>query len=224
MKRDGTMKNNTKYVFGFLLLGFCFSLSNCKKTEINTIVRGIVFDSVKNKLVANQRVGVFSCYSFNYRRECGNLIASTTTNSRGEFEIGFEAKKNVFGFQVWAVFDSNYYYSASPPEEIIALQENYFTLYAREISILKLNLKVLNNPLYPLMISSGNSYFTIDGSSVDTTFYFRVLPKSETKIIYTVWDPSVNNNRRIYDTLNLRFQDTTALNKLIYDTRNMPVY
>lgn len=217
------MKKHLKYFLGFLLLAFCISLTACRKKANQTTIRGTVVDTVKNKVVANQKVIVVSCYAGNFRRECGNLLTSTKTNSVGRFEISFDAPNNPLGFEIRAALDSNYYFSSSTSEEVIPLKVNDFTLYAREISYLKLNLKVFNNPLYPLLISCGNSFFTLAGSSIDTVLYCRILPKSETDIVYNVWDPAANQNRQLIDTVNLGLKDTSVYSKQITDTRNMPI-
>ena len=216
------MKNNIKYLLVICLPLILISFSNCRKDTVNTTVKGIVIDTVKNVPAANQKVIIVSCYAGNFRPICGNLLASTITNAKGEFELNFFAPKNPFGFEIRANFDSTYYYNSSPSENVIPLEINNFILYARKVSYIKLNLKVGNNSLFPFNVSSGLSYHTIDGNSIDTTLYFKVLPNSNTKILYTVWDPSLNNNRRIIDTLKLGLEDTTYHNKLITDTRNMP--
>lgn len=201
------------------LLGF----NACKKEIANTSVSGIVIDTVLNKVAANQKVIVVACYAGNFRPICGNLVASTITNSRGEFKINFAASKNPFGYEIRAGFDSTYYYSSSPSEAVIPLQNNNYSLYARGISYLKLNLKVFNNPLNPLLISCGNSFFTLTGSNIDTSIYCKILPKSTTQIVYNVFDLTINKNRQAIDTLNIGLQDTTEYTKQILDTRNMPI-
>ena len=217
------MKKNLKYFLGFLLLVFSISFTSCRKKANQTIVRGTLVDTVKNKVIANQKVIVVSCYAGNFRRECGNLLTSTRTNSEGKFEISFDAPNNPLGFEIRAALDSNYYFSSSTSEEVIPLKANDFTLYAREISYLKLDLKVSNNPLNPLLISCGNSFFTLAGSSIDTVLYCKILPKSKTEIVYNVWDRTSNQNRQLIDTLNLGLKDTSAYSKQITDTRNMPI-
>lgn len=217
------MKRQLKYFVSFTALIYLLILNACKKETANTTVSGIVKDTVLNKVAANQKVIVVSCYAGNFRPICGNLIASTITNSRGEFKISFAAPKNPFGYEIRAGFDSTYYYSSSQSEEVIPLQNNNYTLHARGISYLKLNIKVLNNPLNPLLISCGNSFFTLTGSSIDTIIYCKILPKSATQIVYNVFDLTVNKNRQVIDTLNIGLQDTTAYSKQILDTRNMPI-
>ena len=217
------MKKNRKYFLGLLFLISCMSVTTCKKKSDNTIIKGIVIDSVKNKIVANKKVVVVSCYWYNFLPVCGNLITSTTTNSKGEFELSFDATDNPLGFEVRAGLDSNYYFSASTSEKVIPLQANYITLYAREVSYLKLHLKVLNNPLPPLQISCGNTYHTLTRNAIDTVVYCKVLPNSTTKVIYWVWDPLFNKNRQLIDTLYLGKNDTTLHEFQIVDTRNMPL-
>ena len=202
---------------------YLLGLNACKKEAANTSVSGTVVDTVLNKVAANQKVIVVSCYQGNFRPICGNLIASTITNSRGEFEISFAAPKNPFGYEIRAGFDSTYYYSSSPSEEVIPLQNNNYTLYARKISFLKALIKVNSNPFNQMVISCGNTNHALTGATIDTTLYFKILPKAENKVIFTVWDPAVGKYRGLIDTLQIGLLDTTIYSKQIPDTRILPI-
>ncbi len=217
------MEKNIKYFFGLLLLAFCIGVTSCKKEPNNTVITGIVLDSVKNKVVANKKVIVVACYWGNFLPVCGNLITSTVTNSKGEFELSFNASDNPLGFEVRAGLDSNYYHSASTSEKITAYKINNVTLYAREIGILKASIKVNNNPFNHMVISSGNSNHTLLSSSIDTTLYFKILPKAENKVIFTVWDTAIGKYRGLIDTLQIGLQDTSLYSKQIMDAQNMPI-
>lgn len=217
------MKKNRKYLFGLVLLACCISVTSCKKNSANTFIKGIVIDSVKNRVVANKKVIVVACYWGNFLPVCGNLVASTTTNAKGEYALSFDATDNPLGFEIRAGLDSNYYFSTSLSEKLTPFEANSITLYAREVSYLKLHLKVLNNPLPPLQIGAGNSYHTITGGAIDTVVYCKVLPNATTKVLYWVWDPAFNKNRQLIDTLHLGINDTTSHSFQITDTRNMPL-
>ncbi len=208
---------------GLSILIYLIGLNACKKEVANTSVSGTVLDTVMNKVAANQKVIVVSCYQGNFRPICGNLIASTITNARGEFEISFVAPKNPYGYEIRAGFDSTYYFSSSPSEEVIPLQKNSYTLYARQISFLKASIKVNNNPFNQMVISCGNSNHALTGATIDTTLYFKILPKADNKVIFTVWDPGVGKYRGLIDTLQIGLQDTTLYSKQIADTRNLPI-
>lgn len=199
------------------------SITTCKKKLDNTIVKGIVIDSVKNRIVADKKVILVSCYWGNFLPVCGNLITSTSTNSKGEFELSFEASDNPLGFEVRAGLDSNYYFSTTSSEKVIPFKVNTFTLYAREIGILKALIKVNNNPFNHMVISSGNTNHTLNASSIDTTLYFKILPKADNEIILTVWDTAFGKYRQLIDTLKVGLLDTTLYSKQIIDTRNMPI-
>lgn len=213
-----------KFNLYLFLTIFCINILACKKSSINTTVRGTVVDTVKNKAITNQKVIVVACYPGNFRPICGNMIFSTLTNKRGEFEINFDAPKNPLGFEVRAILDSNFYFSASPSEVVTPLVINNYTLYAREISFLKVLLKVNNNPFNQLGISCGNSNHFLIGGSIDTLLYFKILPKAENKLIFTVWDPAVGKYRGLIDTLHIGLLDTTLYSRQILNTQNMPIH
>ena len=205
----------------FLLL-ITFTFLSCEKNNA-TFITGVVIDTVKNSKAVNQRVVLVSCYAGNFRPECGNLVTETRTNANGEFTLKFFAERNPFGYEVRASLDENYYYPISQSEKVSLDKENKFTLYARKISFLKLNVKVLNNPFKAMVIISGNTNYNMVGNSFDTTLIFKILPNAKTNIIFSVYDSTIGKLRGIIDTLQVDLRDTSFYTKQINDTRNLPI-
>jgi hypothetical protein len=88
---------------------------------------------------------------------------------------------------------------------------------------LKANIKVLNNPFGRIVISTGNTNHFLNGNSIDTLLYFRILPNLTNQIIYTVFDANFGKYRQIIDTIQIGLSDTTIYSKIIPDTQNFPL-
>jgi hypothetical protein len=222
------MKRNFVSIFILLIAILSVIFSSCAKISkptptTPTLIRGILIDSVKNKKIPNQRIVLVSCYAGNFRVECGNFVGSTVTNTSGEFEISFNATNNPFGFEVRGALDSNFYYSISTSEKITVPTIKYYTLYARELNYLKANIRVSNNPFERIGISTGNTNHFLNGNSIDTLLYFRILPNLTNQIIYTVFDANFGKYRQIIDTIQIGLSDTTSYNKTIPNTQNFPL-
>jgi len=174
-------------------------------------VTGVVIDTVKNIKIANQKVILVSCYAQGLTPlVCGNLVASTTTDSSGKFEFNITAQ-DTLGFQIRAVLDSNYYFPFSQSEQVIPNKTNVFTLYAREINYVKGDIKVDNNPFNRIFIDCGNTYYIIYGNSIDTTLYFKILPNAQNVMMYSVFDSAYGKDRMLLDTIQTTLADTMYL-------------
>jgi hypothetical protein len=203
--------NTNKYFKCFLLILISLNVFinySCQKDCLNSVtIQGIVLDSVKNKNLANATVVLNGCRNLfiNGDLSCSERLATTITNSRGEFKIDFSSGKNFSAFSVEVEEDGNITYSA--PENIINNNTN-LKLFARENSFLKAHIKVINNP-FDTLISSLKTRHFLKGRTVDTILFYKVVPQSENYFIFITWDTKVGGYRRLIDTLQISLKDTT---------------
>jgi hypothetical protein len=211
-----------KYFLLILVSLNVFITYSCQKDCLNSIIiQGIVLDSVKNKNLSNATVVLNGCnnFIFNGGLICSQKLATTTTNSKGEFKIDFSSEREFSAFSVEVQEDENITYSAL---ENIVNTNTTLKLFARENSFLKAHIKVNNNP-FDTLISSLKTRHLLKGRTVDTILFYRVVPQSENYFIFITWDTKVGGYRRLIDTLQISLKDSTNYFSKPLDVSTFPL-
>jgi hypothetical protein len=203
-----------KFLFLVLLISTIFS---CRKksipTTVITTVNGFAIDNTKNKRLPNATITIFGCKQTFYGISCSNLIATTKTDSNGDFSITFNSDGKSIGFQAELTSDENYDYSSKIALTAGAI--NNIQITAREYNFLKTHLIISNNPFDTLVSLSGNVRHIFYGQYLDTNIMNRVMPNSTNYVIYSAWDYNLGLYRRLIDTLQIGSQDTTIYNRTL---------
>ncbi len=214
------MKNfNCIVASTFLLMVMASCAKNFDGDKV-TVVRGYVIDSVKNKKLPNAKVSIYGCVHTTFKISCSNLIATTRTDTNGEFEISFKPNGRYTGFEAQIDYDENYDFSSKI--SINGDTENTIVITAREFNYLKTRLIITNNPFNKLFVRSRNTGHILYGQSLDTIIMNRVLPNSLNSIIYSTWDSSVGKYRQLIDTFSVGNQDTVNYMKVLPDVSTFP--
>jgi hypothetical protein len=221
LKTNQNMKSYIKLIFAITI--FILISPSCKKgvpENVVTTVEGYVIDSVKNKRLPNATVGIYGCVQTTFKVSCSELLATTKTDSNGEFKLSFNGDGKSFGFQAEVIYDENYDYSSK--YRLIPGSTNTIVIKAREFSYLKTHLIITNNPFDTLINFASNVRHTFYGHTLDTTVMNRVLPNATNYIFYFAWDPNVLKNRRLIDTLQIGMQDTINYFRILPDVSTFP--
>lgn len=201
-------------------------LVTCKKVKpgISTSVSGFAIDSVKNKRLANASVVIYGCKinSMNGSRLCADSLVGVKTDLKGDFNISFVSDGNYIGYNAEISYnDINY-----QPKNSVKLNtgvKNSVILSAIELSILKLDLKILSNPIGEISARSSKTSHFLKGNSNDVILYFKVYPNMKNDVHLAVWDSKIGRYRRIIENISIESLDTTTYQKIIQTTDDFPV-
>jgi hypothetical protein len=206
---------------------------------------GIVFDSVKNKVLANAKLYLFGAnqtfYGVYYSQ---GPLDSTVSDNNGKFSISFTAdgKSIDYGLQLGVLGYGGYVYNNETNYVMDITQPmfkfNYSTsvsnavVRGRELNYTKLHLKVLVNPFDTIKVMSkaNRQEILIRGQSVDTILFVRHLPNQPNIIEYYtesirdtvgyIMGTSIRRTTR--DTLQTGMADTIYHSKTIPNSSYMP--
>ncbi|WP_316785527.1 hypothetical protein [Pedobacter frigiditerrae] len=200
-------------------------LVTCKKVKpgISTSVSGFAIDSAKNKRLANASVVIYGCRinSMNGTRLCADSLIGIKTDVKGDFDMSFVSDGKYIGYDVEISYnDINY-----EPKNSVKLNpgvKNSVILSAIELSNLKLDLKILSNPIGEISVRSSKTSYFLKGSSNDVVLYFKVYPNVKNDIHLTVWDPKIGRYRKIIENISIGLLDTTTYQKIVQTTNDFP--
>ena len=234
--------------FIFFSLLTILVLSACRKPvpEGQLITaNGFVFDSLKNKKLANVTVYLYGAHSTFYGVYYDDgPFDSTKSDNNGNFSIKYNAEgKSVdyalaVGNVVYGGFTSqnNFVVDIKHPFYPFKYshQLNNVELRARELNYARINLKVLSNPYDTLYLDVSTTYgelflrHILVGNSLDTSFLTRYLPGEinffEYKILSSrVVDSATMYIRRMRDTMTSTMVDTAIISKSINSTYDIPL-
>lgn len=237
-------------MIGFVSLTTLIALSSCRKeVPLGTRVTasGIVFDSVKNKVLANAKLYLFGAHQTFYGIYYSQgPLDSTVSDNNGKFSISFTAdgKSIDYGLQLGVLEYGGYVYNNQTNYVIDNTQPlfkfNYSTnvsnavVRGRELNYTKLHLKVLVNPFDTIKVRTTaiRQVTLLKGQSIDTTILVRHLPNQQNIIEY--YTESIRDTigfipgpgtsiRRIYrDTLQTGMADTIYHSKTIPNSSLIP--
>ena len=231
-----------------VLLIILASLASCRKeVPAGTTVSasGIVFDSVKNKVLANAKLYLFGAnrtfYGIYYSK---GPLYSVISDNNGKFSISFTADGTSidYGLQLGVLEYGGYVYNSQTNYVIDNTQPlfkfNYSTnvtnavVRGRELNYIKLHLKVLTNPFDTIKVRTTaiRQVTLVKGQSIDTTILLRQLPNEQNMIEYytesirdTVgYIPGQSIRRITRDTLQTGFADTLFHSKIIANSSLIP--
>lgn len=230
------MKN---YKFFAVIIGLLFLFNSCDKDNedetieiVSTKVVGIVSDVTRQIIHNNFKVTVrrytYGCSS-GFGGGCGvtdvNEVASTFTDSQGNYEIDFDYFLDTkYSYQLDTDFvgvgDGPFVDYVNENARITSGITNTIDLDFWYASILKLDLNVSNNFYPPLRVSnkivSGGFYFfsgdEIYASQTNTTVYIPTKPNSEVRLLFGyATGPSNDEYHPKYEYITTGIQDTIPL-------------
>lgn len=223
-------------IISLVLLTIVTTLTSCRKdVPLGTRVTasGIVFDSVKNKVLANAKLYLFGAHRTFYGIYYSDgPLDSTVSDNNGKFSISFTAdgKTIDYGLQLGVLEYGGYVYNNQTNYVIDNTQPlfkfNYSTnvsnavVRGRELNFTKIHLKVLRNPFDTFLVrtSAIRQVTLLKGQSIDTTIFVRHLPNELNKIEYYT--------QSTRDTVGLAAANSnpngpfTSIRRIIRDTLN----
>ncbi|TCC94464.1 hypothetical protein EZ428_06745 [Pedobacter frigiditerrae] len=201
-------------------------LVTCKKVKpgIATSVSGFAIDSAKNKRLANASVVIYGCRinSMNGSRLCADSVIGAKTDLKGDFNMSFVSDGNYIGYDVEiSYYDKNYERKNSV--KLNPGVKNSVILSAIELSNLKLDLKILSNPIGEISVHSWKTSYFLKGTSNDVILNFKVYPNVKNDVHLIVWDPKIGRYRKIIENVSIGLLDTTTYQKIVQTTNDFPI-
>lgn len=229
---------------------FCFLFFSCKKDPIiagTTITaKGIVFDSIKNRIIPNATVYLYGGNSGFYGRTFGpNPIDSATTSINGDFSIkhiasgnfafytlsitgGIDYKQNL---KISAVEDYRYpYYEL---KDNMNLNQN-IVISGRELNKGTIKLTIVNNPYDTIYVRLTSPFYYVNNNyrfisrTLDTTLEVPYLINIQHSISYSISSHKLATDsfsqRRLIDTFNTSLGSSQIVSKNFSSTYQIPIY
>lgn len=204
-------------------------LYSCWKSDdapqfLQTTVKGKAVDQLRNVVYSNETItlaAVYTCGTGFNSGVCYEFIASTVTNTNGEYEFTFDYDMEK-GYTVNRSSQFTYYET----EEVLPIIQpgeiNTIDFVGWRPVILKVEASVTNNIFPDLHVLSRDDmddigrynfpYILIPEETINTTVYLHGKPKTQMSIIF---DYSDNNSEANYHGLrkivNTGIQDTIPL-------------
>ena len=100
---------------------------------------------------------------------------------------------------------------------------NTIILSAIELRVLKLELKVLNNPTGEMVIRTSRSTRVLKGSSNNIILDLSVLPNAINNVYYNIWDAKIGKYRGIIENIQIGAAPITIFQKTIQNTDDFPI-
>jgi len=223
-------------IISLVFLTILATLTSCRKeipagTKITAT--GIVFDSVKNKILANAKLYLFGAHQTFYGIYYSDgPLDSTISDNNGKFSISFNADGKFidYGLQLGVLEYGGYVYNSQTNYVIDNTQPlfkfNYSTnisnavVRGRELNFTKIRLKVLTNPFDTFLVRTTaiRQVTLLKGQSIDTTILVRHLPNEQNRIEYYT--------ESTRDTIGLAAANSnpngpfTSIRRIIRDTLN----
>ena len=191
---------------------------NCEWPE-ETRLRGQVYDSVKQVMLEDVNVILWSCQkSFSSAGiTCNTIVDSVRTNSRGRYLMHFLPDQTTDEYMVAIENDKSFH--SMERKKVRAGVENFVTIYARQANYLKVKLTINNNSVGPITMETalGNEVL-IPQHIRDTVIYGRVMPNTRNhSIVFRVYDDGLQDTRMSEAFLNIDLRDTTYFEMNIAD-------
>ena len=202
----------------FIVAASPLAFINCEWPE-ETRLRGQVYDSVKQIMLEDVNVVLWSCQnSFSSAGvTCKSIVDSARTNSRGRYLIHFLPRQTTDQYMVSIENDKSFY--SMEQKKVRAGVENFVTIYARQANYVKVKLMIKNNSVGPIIMESalGNEALVLQHTR-DTVIYGRVIPNTANhSLIFRVHDARVQDTRISEQFLNTDLRDTTYFEMNIAD-------
>ncbi|KAA3438765.1 hypothetical protein [Rufibacter hautae] len=226
-----------KTYLSFLLLFAAQLLTGCMEEEEDyghVTVKGRVYDSNRQQPVANQLVYVFDHGGVSMPWMYQNILDSTRTDASGHYELGFE-RKNLNQTYVtcgWLSFSDKptYAYAKDHPGETEVKGSNgTYDFDLHKISVLRVRLKVINNPYPPLKVwATANVGFSpspvvwVHGNHNDTVFYLRGVANEMNAFGLEAKSPDGSYNRSKWDYHQLGAYADTLEVTMVADPSTFP--
>ncbi len=218
-----------KYIYPLLAVLGLFSCIKEIPPNVNIIVRGVVIDTVKNKPLSNTKIIINGCgQTLMAGILCTDLVDSTRTNANGEFELVLKTEGKSIWYEVQAEeYVENVDYSTKVKVKL-GEDNNNIIINARELSRVKVELKVKQNPLVsrpdnPLYVASTYTIHYLYHPQIDTILYLKVLSNFKNRLSFSTADVSIGKNRGISDTVWIGLSDTIPYTLIIENTKELPV-
>ena len=191
---------------------------NCEWPE-ETRLRGQVYDSVKQTMLEDVNVILWSCQrSFSSAGiTCNTIVDSARTNKNGRYLMHFLPDQTTDEYMVVIDNDNSFY--SMERKKVRAGVENFVTIYARQVNYIKVKLTINNNSVGPITMETalGNEVL-IPQHIRDTVVYGRVMPNTRNhSIIFYVYDDGLKDTRMSEAFLNIDLRDTTYFEMNIAD-------
>ncbi len=194
------MKNSIKIVLSLILILNFQSCSNddvLEDTGISTVLKGNVSDNIRGIKIEGYKIVLVKSWSSCSNWMCGiesEEIATTYTDSNGNYEIQFDYKSNdgkSYGL-LEQYYGFPYYPEYLQRTSIVAGEINLININAWKPIKLELNVEVLNNNYGPLHVrneidNSDNSFLNTENiyeQNVFDTYSLRSKPDTDIKIIF----------------------------------------
>ena len=215
------------YLISAIMLGLTpFTIINCEEVPAGlvTSVEGEVWDSVKHKPLEGVKVLLVPCYYTwgSVPKVCGDAIDSARTSASGQFkfELTTDGRADAYEVVVWR--DSFFFSNFS--EEVTIGENNLITLYARELSRLKVNLEIRDNPIGEIqMYTAAASSHIVNQSTRDTVIHTTFLPVEINTVAFRVYVPNMGTKYRLsIDTFDVSTTDTTYFRKIVETPLDWP--
>ncbi|MBO9152081.1 hypothetical protein ACFOTA_07675 [Chitinophaga sp. GCM10012297] len=152
------------------------------------------------------------------------LPAKDTTDANGRFSIRFASDGESKSFKASTMFNSDPRFYNGSEASLKTRKYNVVELTARTSKVLRLNLKVQQNPYDTLVLTSGFLRDSIAGRRVDTALFTWYQPPSVTMVHVWVLDPVAGRHRNYFDYLRPPdpVQDTLTVDITIPNTADLP--
>lgn len=217
-----------KFHFYLSLFFLTLLFSSCKKdvpAHVVTQVDGIVKDVETGRPLQGVAVWILGEGALNFYGEKWHMLPDNdTTDVNGHFSIRFPSDGESKSFKVSTMFLGEPRFYNGSEASLNTRKYNVVELTARTSKVLRLNLKVLQNPYDTLVITSGFLRDSIAGRTVDTTLFAWYQPPTVTMVHLWVLDPAAGRHRNYFEYIRPPnpVQDTLTVDITIPDTAGLP--
>jgi len=202
----------------FIVSASPLAFMNCEWPE-ETRLRGQVYDSVKQTMLEDVNVILWSCQkSFSSAGiACNTIVDSVRTGKNGRYLMHFLPNQTTDEYMVAIENDKSFY--SMERKKVRAGVENFVTIYARHANYIKVKVTIDNNALGPITMESALGNEAIIPQHIrDTVVYGRVMPDTRNhSIIFRVYDDGLNDTRMREAFLNIDLRDTSYFEMRIAD-------
>lgn len=220
------MKKALYYSVVSILTLVVFSCGKSDDTPqyLETTVKGKAIDQVRNTVYSNDTIILsanYSCGSGFNSGVCYEFVASTVTDSNGEYEFTFDYNTDK-GYTVGRSSKYEYYDTAENLPVIRAGEMNTINFEGWRPVIFKVEASVSNNIFKNLNIQTRDDQdnsgfytfpsFIIKEENINTTLYLHGKPKTQMSIVFSYSDDDPQSNyHELRKTVNTIVQDTIPL-------------
>ena len=202
MHLSNSLTKDFKIIFCLFIIPFIITTTSCRKeVPLGTKITasGIVFDSVKNKVLPFAKLYLFGAHqTFTGIYYSEGPLDSTISDINGKFMISYTADGHYidYGLELGVLEFGGYVYNNQNNYIIdytqpllkfnFSLRISNAVVKGRELNFTKIHIKVLSNPFDTFLVRSRVDWTTIlmKGKTIDTTFTVRHLPNAMNIIDY----------------------------------------